>query len=263
MPNLGLILRNLLMAPLLVPMGWAVAQAPPVGPGYDAWKAQTASNADAAQYLRSETSNNGDLRGGTICDCWHEPDASYITIDNDSEWDASGFNNGDDGSYGPINIPFQFYLYGQYWNTFYININGNVSFGNYYSTFSAQGFPVQDFTMVAPFWADVDLRGVCANCNTVQYKVTPTAVYVNWNRVGYYSQQTDKLNTFQLIFTDGADPVIPNGANVSFCYRDMQWTTGSASNGTGGFGGFPANVGANQGNGVDYLQFGRFDHAVP
>lgn len=252
--------RPLLWGSLAMVTSLSVAQAPPVGPGYDEWKAQTVPNVPVARD-GALPGNNGELRGGTICDCWHEPDASYTTIDNDSEWDASGFNNGDDGSYGPINIPFQFYLYGQYWNTFYININGNVSFGNYYSTFSAQGFPVSGFTMVAPFWADVDLRGICSNCNTVKYKVTPTAVYVTWDRVGYYSQQTDKLNTFQLIFTDGTDPVIPNGANVSFCYRDMQWTTGSASNGTGGFGGFPANVGANQGNGVDYLQFGRFDHA--
>ena len=70
---------------------------------------------------------------------------------------------------------------------------------------------------------------------------------------------TDKVNTFQLIITDGTDPIVPNGANVSFCYKDMQWTTGSASGGVNGFGGTPASVGANQGNGIDYIQFGRFD----
>jgi gliding motility-associated-like protein len=41
----------------------------------------------------------------------------------------------------------------------------------------------------------------------------------------------------------------------------MQWTTGAASGGVGGFGGTPASVGANRGNGIDYIQFGRFDHA--
>jgi hypothetical protein len=39
----------------------------------------------------------------------------------------------------------------------------------------------------------------------------------------------------------------------------MQWTTGSASQGVGGFGGVPATVGANKGNGVDFFQIGRFD----
>lgn len=240
------------------------AQTPPIGPGYDEWKAQVAASMPhiPPAITVDEGNSNGTTRGGSgTCDCWHTPDASYTLINNNTQWNAGGGNNGDDGSYGPINIPFQFYLYGQYWNTFYININGNVSFGNFYGTFSSTGFPVSGYTMVAPFWADVDLRGTCANCNKVQYKVTPTAVYVNWTRVGYFSQQVDKLNTFQLIFSDGNDPVIPNGANVSFCYQDMQWTTGSASGGTNGFGGTPASVGANQGNGVDYLQFGRFDHA--
>ncbi len=204
-----------------------------------------------------------ELRGGgqTTCDCWVEPDPSYTTINNNSQWNASGFNSADDGSYGPINLPFQFYLYGQYWNTAYININGNVSFGQYFGAFSSTGFPVASYTMVAPFWADVDLNGSCAGCNVVQYKITPTALYVNWTNVGYFSSQTNMLNTFQLIITDGTDPVIANGANVSFCYKDMQWTTGSASGGVNGFGGTPASVGANQGNGIDYIQFGRFDHA--
>ncbi|MBK7751046.1 MAG: hypothetical protein IPI41_00145 [Flavobacteriales bacterium] len=112
--------------------------------------------------------------------------------------------------------------------------------------------------MAAPFWADVDLRGPGVTNNIVQYKVTPTAMLVNWTNVGYYNSMTDKVNTFQLVITEGTDPLVPNGANVSFCYKDMQWTTGSASGGTNGFGGTPATVGANEGNGVDYIQFGTF-----
>lgn len=234
---------------------------------YDAWKAasftpaQAPASATAPQPVKGGTP--GMQKGGGIgtCECWKEPDGSYTEIDNETEWNASGFSSADDGSYGPINLPFQFFLYGQYWNTAYININGNVSFGNYYGTFSSTGFPIAGFTMAAPFWADVDLRGTgCTDCNRVEFKLTNTALYVNWTNVGYFNAQVDKLNTFQLIITDGVDPVIPNGANVSFCYKDMQWTTGSASQGVGGFGGTPASVGANQGNGVDYLQFGRFDH---
>jgi hypothetical protein len=69
----------------------------------------------------------------------------------------------------------------------------------------------------------------------------------------------DKTNTFQLVISDGTDPLIPIGNNVSFCYADMQWTTGDASGGALGFGGVPATVGVNYGNGVDYFQVGRFD----
>ncbi|MCB0794299.1 MAG: gliding motility-associated C-terminal domain-containing protein [Flavobacteriales bacterium] len=234
---------------------------------YDAWKVSTYNVAPqppiqmlTANQMQRATPPIMQRGGGTAtCDCWIDPDGTYTTIDNSSEWDASGFHNADDGSYGPIILPFSFFLYGQLWNTAYININGNVSFGTQYGTFSSTGFPFNGFTIVAPFWADVDLRGPGAGNNIVQFKVTPTALFVNWTNVGYYSQMTDKVNTFQLIITDGTDPVIPNGANVSFCYQDMQWTTGSASGGTNGFGGTAASVGANEGNGVDYIQFGRFD----
>ncbi len=185
--------------------------------------------------------------GGNVCDCWIAPDATYTL--------AMAPN--DDGSSAAIPLPFSYNLYGVMHNTAYINNNGNVSFGSSYGTFTSSGFPSSQYAMVAPFWADVDTRP--AGGGQVWYKVTPTALYVSWVAVGYYSMMTDKLNSFQLIITDGNDPVIGIGKNTSFCYQDMQWTTGSASGGTGGFGGTAATVGANIGNGVDYIQFGRFD----
>lgn len=181
----------------------------------------------------------------------------------------------DDCSSSIINLPFQFCLYGQLYNQVYINNNGNVSFGSPYGTYTSTGFPVNGFPMLAPFWADVDTRG---GLGTVYYKVTPTALYVNWVNVGYYSMQGDKRNTFMLVMTDGTDPVLSNGNNVGFAYQDMQWTTGAAScwggtpspctyngqtytcGGSGGFCGVPATVGANKGDGVDYFLIGRFDH---
>ena len=243
------------------------AQTPPAFTNhvdYDTWKMQFVNPQSTPLHPVDTTTaeTNDNSRGGmATCDCWVTPDASYTTIDNSTQWNASGWGNGDDGSYGPVNLPFGFYLYGQTYNVAYININGNVSFGNYISTFSSSAFPTSGPSMVAPFWADVDLRGGSPGQNVVQYKVTPTALYVNWTRVGYYSMHNDKLNTFQVIITNGTDPIVPNGANVSFCYGTMQWTTGDASQGSNGFGGTPATVGANKGDGVNYIQFGRFDHA--
>ncbi|MBS1944039.1 MAG: hypothetical protein JST98_02285, partial [Bacteroidetes bacterium] len=231
---------------------------------YDAWKAQQAAQTPAtppAHPAPPEGAPGTERDGVASCNCWITPNASYTTINNNTQWNASGYGNGDDGSYGPINLPFSFYLYGQYYTQAYININGNISFGTYNGTYSSSSFPMTGPALVAPFWADVDLRGGTVNQNKVQYKVTPTALYVNWTNVGYYSQQTDKLNSFQVIITNGADPVISGTANVSFCYGTMQWTTGSASGGTNGFGGTAATVGANKGDGVNYIQFGRFDHA--
>jgi gliding motility-associated-like protein len=188
--------------------------------------------------------------GGTggNCNCWIQPDNTYTLA----------LQPNDDGSSTLITLPFQFNLYGDLYNTCYVNNNGNVSFVNSFGTYSSQAFPTTDFRMVAPFWADVDTRN---NGGTVKFKLTPNALYVNWDSVGYFNQQTDKLNTFQLIISDGTNTDVGIGSNVSFCYKDMQWTTGSASQGVNGFGGTPATVGANRGNGVDYIQFGRFDHA--
>ena len=162
----------------------------------------------------------------------------------------------DDGSTGLIPLQFPFCFYGTSQTDMYINNNGNISFGASYGTFSSNPFPDATYVMVAPFWADVDTRGT----GEVWYKVTPTYAIIRWHNVGYFSSQTDKINDFQLIITDGNDPIIPGGNNIAFCYGDMQWTTGSASSGVNGFGGTPATVGANYGDGVAFAQFGRFDH---
>jgi hypothetical protein len=161
----------------------------------------------------------------------------------------------DDASSSEIFLPFTFCFYGTNYTSCYINNNGNISFDASYSTFSSSSFPSSLYTMIAPFWADVDNRG----SGNVLYTLTPTALIVTWENVGYYNQQTDKLNTFQLIITDGLDPILPTGNNIGFNYGDMQWSTGDASGGANGFGGTPATVGINKGDGTSYIQLGRFD----
>lgn len=188
------------------------------------------------------------------CDCYVEPDGTYTLA----------LAPNDDGSSAVIPIPFTFCLYGNTYNQIYVNNNGNLTFTGPMGTFSATAFPSSgpNAAIVAPFWGDVDTRpspGNPGNTGQVLYKITPTAVYVNWEDVGYYSQHGDLKNTFQAIITDGVDPVI-EGGNVAFCYGDMQWTTGDASQGQGGFGGVPATAGANKGDGVSYFLISRFDH---
>ncbi|MCO5259087.1 MAG: gliding motility-associated C-terminal domain-containing protein [Crocinitomicaceae bacterium] len=184
----------------------------------------------------------------TDCDCYVQPDATYTLA----------LAPNDDGSSGVINLPFSFNFYGTNYTSLYINNNGNVTFGSGLSTYSSTAFPSNNNKIIAPFWGDVDTRG---GNGQVLYKITPHAIFVNWEAVGYYNTQGDKLNTFQLILTDGTDPSIPDGKNIAFCYQDMQWTTGSASSGVNGFGGVPATAGANKGDNVGYFLIGRFDHA--
>ena len=182
-----------------------------------------------------------------VCDCLIPLDTTFTLamLPNDDE-----FSN-------VIVLPFNFSFYGTIYDSLYINNNGNISFDLPYNTFTANPFPDPTYNMIAPFWADVDTRST--NGGNVWYKLTAHSLVVVWDHVGYWNMMEDKLNTFQLIISDGQDTIVPTGNNVSFCYGDMQWTTGSASLGVGGIGGTPATVGVNIGNGLDYFQVGQFD----
>lgn len=166
----------------------------------------------------------------------------------------------DDGSYGPFDLGFTFCFYGSEYTQVFINNNGNLSFESPYWSYSPEGFPSSDYIMVAPFWGDVDTRAQGqVGTGLVWHKLEAGRLTVIYDHVGYFSYQTDKLNTFQVIITDGNDPLIGVGNNVAFAYEEMEWTTGSASNGINGFGGYPATVGVNRGDGTNYALVGRFD----
>ncbi|MDF3026119.1 MAG: hypothetical protein K0S23_426 [Fluviicola sp.] len=206
--------------------------------------------------LTSNTSNpvihySGSQEKNGVCNCMVPLDTTFILA----------MTPNDDYYSNLITLPFTFDFYGNTYNSLYINNNGNISFLGQYSTFTANPFPDSSYNMIAPFWGDVDTRDstMTGNIGSVWYKLTPNALVVVWDHVGYFNTHGDKTNTFQLIISDGTDPLVPIGNNVSFCYEDMQWTTGDASGGIAGYGGVPATVGVNYGNGVDYFQVGRFD----
>jgi hypothetical protein len=166
----------------------------------------------------------------------------------------------DDGSTGLITLPFTFTFYGTPYTGLYINNNGDVTFTDPYGSYSPTGFPSSAIPpMIAPFWADVETNPTASG--VVWHKVQAHRIIIIWDHVGYYSYHTDKLNTFELVLTDGTDPTVGIGKNCCFSYDDMEWTTGDASGGSGGFGGAAATVGINKGDGVDFALIGRFDHA--
>lgn len=208
----------------------------------------------ADQAIRPETSSQRVpapvSAQSTTCNCMIPLDTTFSVVPFNLSTPPDYRN--DDFSSTAIAIPFSFDFFGTMYNSIYINNNGNISFGGGYGTFTAYPFPDSMFSMIAPFWADVDTRD--STSGLVYYKITPTAVIIRWDSVGYYSMHSDKRNTFQLIITDGIDTILPANTNVSFCYGDMQWTTGDASMGANGFGGTPSTTGVNEGNGVDYFQ---------
>ena len=163
----------------------------------------------------------------------------------------------DDGwaSASPFALPFTFCFFGDSYTQVWMNNNGNISFTGGISSYSSNAFPSAGNVMIAPFWADFDFGGI----GTMHATITPTAAIFNWVGAGYFSSQVDKINTCQVVITDGTDPLVLSG-NAAIHYADMQWTTGSASSGVNGFGGIPATAGANRGNNIDYFQIGQFDH---
>ena len=182
-------------------------------------------------------------------------DVDDVLIPRDDDFVlALGAN--DDGSTDLIPLGFSFNLYGTTYDGVYINNNGNVTFAGPLFTFTPFAFP-SDTPIVGPFFADVDTRG--AGSGLVYYKAEPGRFTVLWEEVGYFNRNTDKLNTFELVLTDGTDPIAGPGNNVCLSYADMNWTTGDLSGGTDGFGGTAAIAGANAGDDASFFTLGRFD----
>ncbi len=194
----------------------------------------------------THTSTNFTLEKSSICDGYFPSPGTPYNIN----WSP------DDGSGPLINLPFTYCFFGDNKTQVYMNNNGNISFGSAISSFNSSAFPSSGNQMIAAFWADFDFN----SCGQMFATTTPTAAIFNWVEAGYYSGQCDKKNTCQIVITNGTDPILPYG-NTAIYYDDMNWTTGSASSGTNGFGGTPATAGANRGNNIDYFQIGRFDHA--
>ncbi|HLG02475.1 MAG TPA: nidogen-like domain-containing protein [Bacteroidia bacterium] len=212
-------------------------------------------NSDTTVFPFQQRIDNNPSPASVICRCIIPLDSTFQVVP--FQFSSPPDYRNDDSYSNLLPLPFNFCFYGQPMSNCYINNNGNISFGASYGAFTANAFPDPNFIMIAPFWSDVDTWNLMSGL--VYYKMTPTYMVVRWQTVGYFSAHADLLNDFQLIITDGMDPILPAGNNVSFCYGDMQWTTGDASGGTNGFGGSPATVGVNRGNGIDFIQIGQFD----
>ena len=193
------------------------------------------------------------LCGSTIADPATDTSFHKLARDDDSE---SVF----------VKLPFTFTLFGDNYRTAYIGTNGTIAFNGPFTSFTAEGFPYKGAAIIAAFWADIDTTD--PGSGLVYYKVDSVnhRLTVIWYRVGYFSRHYDKVNTFKLVITDGADPYIGVGYNVGLLYGDMQWTTGDYEyrdvGGSGGFGDSPpATVGFNKGVGDNdcfFVQIGRF-----
>jgi hypothetical protein len=155
-------------------------------------------------------------------------------------------NRNDDGSTPELPLPFSINFFGTTYDQFYVNNNGNITFDAPLAQFTPSAFPGAPRPIIAPWWADVDTRN--ADSGLVWYTApNPNTLVVTWDNVGYYDTSANLLNSFQLILSIAPDSA--NGAfTAEFRYEQLQWTTGSASGGSGGLGGTPAQAGYDNGD---------------
>ena len=131
-----------------------------------------------------------------------------------NEGTTNGTVNSDDGTTSAIKLPFNVTLYGQTYDTIYININGLVSFGTPVTGPYFTDSPSSSIAYVAPFWSDIDVT----YAGNITYNVTSNQIIITWNNVPGYSQGSDptEFNTFSLIMT--------SDGKFAFVYGDLQWS---------------------------------------
>ena len=211
------------------------------------------------------------------CGCWVEPDETYTTMvpppglgglgPNEMAWANQGGAGWDvDCSSDPIAVsnqtdPWTFDLYGETYEFFYINSKGQISFGGDVIDWTPTGFPAAEYNQIAGYWQDTDIRTV----GEIKWKKTQDAVYVNFIDVGYYNNQSDLTNSFQIIITSPESGILPDGNNAQVCYLDMNWAHGDVGGSGGCCGTDPGVTGADgestnpQLDASPHVQFGRFN----
>ncbi|CAG2164757.1 unnamed protein product [Oppiella nova] len=179
--------------------------------------------------------------------------------------------NKDDGSSDEIQLTAGFRYFDTTHHSLWVNVNGAISFRQAIATYTPVCVPVsREFTMIAPFWADVDLSygGDILYRDTTEPTVlnkasndimrafpefsgveVTWAFVTTWLNVSYYGANGCSVrsrNTFQSVLAS-------NGAHsfAIFNYNDITWTTGLASGGQcPGIGGTPAKAGFDPADGA-------------
>jgi len=154
----------------------------------------------------------------------------------------------DDNSSAVQNLGFTLNFFGTNYTQFYVNNNGNITFSGPLGSYTPAGPTGAALPIISPFFADVDTENAASGLVYLRTDI-PNEIIVTWDQTGYYSSHADKLDSFQLVLR-GPGFTVPSGeGQIGFFYKTMQWETGDASGGTGGFGGTPAAVGFGDGAG--------------
>ncbi|MBX3272872.1 MAG: hypothetical protein KF729_21600 [Sandaracinaceae bacterium] len=177
-----------------------------------------------------------------------------------ADYGTACLGRNDDGHSTSIDLrpifPSGIQFFDQTHTSMFVNTNGNVTFSAGLPTYTPNAFPVADRPMIAPFWADVDIRGTecrepdggtgvtgaCQNpaSNGVWWHLDTVGrrVVVTWDRVGYYRCHVDRVMSFQLVLSPAPTSSCAAGGggdfDVEFRFNRCEWNTGDASGGQNG-----------------------------
>ncbi len=161
----------------------------------------------------------------------------------------------DDGSTTAVPIGFSANFFGLQTSTAFVNNNGNLTFDQPLAEFTPFDLNTTQRQIIAPFFADVDTRGIGGVTFGIDSVNGNTAFGVVYSNVGYFNANTDLTNQFQVILIDRSDTGAGN-FDIEFNYDQIQWETGDVSGGIGGFGGSSARAGFANGQGASFEQPG-------
>uniref|UniRef100_Q02DB1 NIDO domain-containing protein n=1 Tax=Solibacter usitatus (strain Ellin6076) TaxID=234267 RepID=Q02DB1_SOLUE len=186
---------------------------------------------------------------------------------DDGTYTTGGCNNDSPGgtcSGTLVPIGFSVNFYGSTSDSLYINTNGDVTFDAPLATFTPFALDDAFRQIIAPFFADLDTRNpasgvVMFGSGTFDGRA---AFGVDWINVGYFDQEVDNTNSFQMLLVDRSDTGAGN-FDLVFNYDRILFETGDASFGIGGLGGLSARVGFSNGTGLPGESFELPGSGIP
>ncbi|XP_069803550.1 alpha-tectorin-like [Dendropsophus ebraccatus] len=185
----------------------------------------------------------------------------------------------DDGGTDSIALTHSFTYFGEIHRNLYVNNNGAISFKSPVTAYTPDAFPIAEYCMICPLWADCDneigghiyyrqttekdfLDQLSQDINESFEGLSFNAQWAfvaTWDNVAFHGSESDKTNTFQCVLVADHHRSI-----VIFNYHDIQWTTGTASGGDPltGLGGYAAQAGFNTGKVYFNMPNSRTDHVM-
>lgn len=154
---------------------------------------------------------------------WISAKDSGLKIDNALYYNPAGGTPLDDGSAGPFAIGFDFPFYTNYYYSFYVGVNGalsftdpNVNVDGWFQSLFIPGLPFNSF--LAPFWNDLYLDDEDVPEAGIYVYQNPTfdTTVIEWYRIAGFEAADDTLINFEIVLT--------SDGNIMYQYKSVGYS---------------------------------------